>query len=45
MKKVLAIIFCASNTNENFNVNKNIIDVSNYLNKEDLAPNENFTTD
>ena len=36
-------MFCAGNTNENFNANKNIINVNNYLDKRNLVQNENFT--
>ena len=43
MKKILAIIFCTNNTNEDSNVNKNIINTNNYLDKKDLAQNKNFT--
>ena len=33
MKKALIVIFCADNTD----ANKNIIDINNYLDKENLA--------
>ena len=37
MIKALVIIFYANNTNENFNANRYIVNVNNYLNKENLA--------
>ena len=36
-------MFCVCNTNENSNVNKNIINANDYLDKKDLAQNKNPT--
>ena len=43
MKNALVVIFCASNANESLNINKDIIDANNYLDKGNLAQNKNFT--
>ena len=42
IKKALAVIFYTGNTNEGLNMDKNIINVNNYLNKENLTQNENL---
>ena len=39
MKKALTVIFC---TNKSINVDKDIIDANDYLDKRDLAQNEEF---
>ena len=41
MKKALAIIFCADNTNKNSNVDKNIININNYINEANLTQDKN----
>ena len=41
MKKTLAVIFYANNTNEVFNTNKDIINANNYPNKRNLIQNKN----
>ena len=43
MKKALVVIFCVGNANEDLNIDKNIINVNNYLDKRNLAQNKNFT--
>ena len=37
MKKTLTIIFYTSNINENSNMDKDIVNMNNYLEKENLA--------
>ena len=44
MKKALAIMFYASNTNKDFNADKYIVHVNDYLNKKNLIQNKNFNT-
>ena len=36
-------MFYASNTNKNSNVDKNIVNTNNYLDKRNLAQNKDFT--